>query len=72
MFIFVLLVFKVHQHLDFVSTSFAFRRLELVVVIVAKLTIVGATVAGMMLLARTLLEQALLEQPCWSVGTFFF
>jgi hypothetical protein len=40
-FIFALLVFKVHQHLDFVLTSSVFRRLELARTIVAKPTVVG-------------------------------
>jgi hypothetical protein len=67
MFIFALLVFRVHQHLDFALTSSTFRQLELVTVIVVKLTIVGATVARTMLVV-----QMLLEQLCWSATTFFF
>jgi len=50
MFIFALLVFKVHQHLDPASTSSTFKLLELVVVIVTKSTIVGITIVGMVLL----------------------
>jgi hypothetical protein len=47
MFIFSLHVFKVHQHLDFASTSYAFKWLELATTIVVKLTIVGMTIVGM-------------------------
>ncbi len=65
-FIFALLVFKVHQHLDFVSTSSMFRWLELATMIVAKPTVIGMTI-GM-----TFPKQALLERLCWSASTFFF
>jgi hypothetical protein len=50
MFIFSLHVFKVHQHVDFASTSYAFKWLELATTIVVKLTIVGMTRVGITLL----------------------
>ncbi len=59
MFIFALLVFRVHQCLDSILTSFAFRWLKLVTTIVAKSTIVGT-----MLFEWMLLEQHCLNKCC--------
>ncbi len=72
MFIFALLVFKVHQHLESALMSFMFRHPELVAMIVAKSIVVGAYVAKMTLLAQMLWEQVLLKWPCWGASTFFF
>jgi len=47
---FALLVFRVHQCLDFALASFVLRWLELVVMIVATLIVVGTIIFGIKLL----------------------